>query len=205
MPVIPRMCAGLIAVVALTSCVSDEPTDDVDSAEDVPTRTVTAPPERLTPFCRAINALTDELLSSEVGGTDMIIETYRSLVDRVPPEIASDFIAVLEALENGAPPPTDPTVVTTVPTTSEAAPVTATPITATPITATTVTGTPVTDASGSTIPTDGDGFFEEGYGPGTSPAERVNEYVAFACRDTENNPGPPPTQPLVGPRATSGG
>jgi hypothetical protein len=205
MSVIAKTGAALVAAVALTACVSNGRTggDDAD-AEDAPTFTVTVPAERLTPFCTVMNTLSEELLSGEVvDATALIVETYRSLVDDVPPVIASDFAAVLAALEEGAPPPTDPTIVTTTtlttttltttPSTSD--PVTSDPVTGAPETSAPVVLVPVTDASGSTIPSDGDGFFEEGYGPASSPAERVNEYVAFACRDTENNPGPPATPP----------
>jgi len=194
MSVIAKLSVAVAAAVALTACVSNGPTDDADgSAEaeaDAPAPDVSVPAERLTPFCTAMNALTAELLSGEtVDETALIVETYRSIVDDVPDAIASDFAAVLAALEDGSPPPTDPTIVTT--TSLPSAPGGSAPPTA----------VPVTDASGSTIPSEGDAFFDEGYGPASSPAERVNEYVGFACRGTENNPGPPATQPLTEPDA----
>lgn len=207
---IAKTSVALAAALALTACVSDDPTDDAngsaDAAEDAQRFDVTVPAVRLTPFCQAMNALAEELLSDEstsdelasgesppgeaIDQTALIIETYRSIVDDVPDAIASDFAAVLAALETGSPPPTDPTIVTT--TSLPAGPGGSAPVTA----------VPVTDASGSTIPSEGDAFFDEGYGPGASPAERVNEYVGFACRGTENNPGPPATQPLTEPAAT---
>jgi hypothetical protein len=198
MSVIARMSVALVAAVALTGCISDDTTDDADGSaaagDDAPTFEVTVPATRLTPFCQAMNELADELLSDEtVDGAALIVETYRSIIDDVPDVIASDFAAVLAALEDGAPPPTDPTIVTT--TSLPPAPGGSAPPTA----------VPVTDASGSTIPSEGDAFFDEGYGPGTSPAERVNEYVGFACRGTENNPGPPATQPLTEPDTAGAG
>lgn len=202
---IAKTSVALAATLALTACVSDGSPDDADGAaeatDDAPRFEVTVPADRLTPFCQAMNELTEQLLTTEsaedesssgeaVDDAALIIETYRSIVDEVPDVIASDFAAVLSALEEGAPPPTDPTIVTT--TSVPAAPGGSAPPTV----------VPVTDATGSTIPSEGDAFFDEGYGPGTSPAERVNEYVGFACRGTENNPGPPATQPLTEPDDT---
>jgi len=103
----------------------------------------------------------------------------------VPPEIASDFSAVLVALETGAPAPTDPplpTTPTTVPTSGAS------------------TGGSGT-AAGS-APTTPPGV-DVGFAAGNSPAERINNYVSFACRDTQNNPGPPATEPLEEPPPTS--
>jgi hypothetical protein len=39
-------------------------------------------------------------------------------------------------------------------------------------------------------------FDAEGYLPDDEPNQRLNDYVQFACRDSQNNPGPPATQPL---------
>lgn len=48
-------------------------------------------------------------------------------------------------------------------------------------------------------PTSDDGgsatFDGEGYLSGSTPAERVGAYIAFACTGSENNPGPAPTDP----------
>lgn len=189
------LAKGAVCAVAfaLSACVGGGGEDDTTSepSDEGPSISVTVPIERLTPFCQAMIELGEELLQDGVGdATPTIIEAYRSVAADVPAEIADDFDAVLSALERGAPPPTDPPVIT-VASTAPVAAVTTVPRSE--------TVPPPTDATGSTIASAGDEFFDEGYGPGTSPAERVNEYVLFACRDTENNPGPPATQPLDDP------
>jgi hypothetical protein len=88
----------------------------------------------------------------------------------VPQEIALEFAAVLEGLRTGTP--------ATVP---------ADPSTSTSSTAATTV---------SSLPGEGAGIVDEGYLPDDAPAARVNAYVAFACRDAANNPGPPATAPL---------
>lgn len=195
MSVIGKLGTALSVACVLTACVpngNDEVADDA-SVGDTPTISVTVPAERLTPFCQAMIELSGELGSGEVADERaLIIDTYQSIVGEVPDVITSDFVAVLAALEANAPPPTDPTVVTVV-TVADTTPTDEDPH----ATSQPTIPVPVTDASGSTIPSDGDPFFDEGYGPASSPAERVNQYVAFACRDTENNPGPPDTEPPV--------
>jgi hypothetical protein len=41
--------------------------------------------------------------------------------------------------------------------------------------------------------------FEEGYAPDDEAALRLNTYLASACTDTHNNPGPSPTEPAPPP------
>ncbi len=141
-----------------------------------PEISVTVPPERLTPFCEAMIDLSDELRSGSAGDTDdLIISTYRSIQADVPLEIAADFDLVLSALEAGLPSPTDPPIEATTPTTTSASDPTA------------------SGAPGEAVA--GEGSVDEGFSPDSSPAERINSYVDFDCRGTENNPGPPATQP----------
>ncbi len=176
-----RSNAAIVALVACMSssaCVSNGPDDPSDDeAAEVPTISVTVPPERLTPFCEAMIELSDDLRSGPVDDADgLIIDTYRSIRPDVPPEIATDFDLVLQALEAGLPAPTDPPIE--------------------PTTVTAVTGSDPTATVGGSV--------DEGFDPDTSPAERINSYVAFACRGTGNNPGPPPTQPTGDAVATEG-
>lgn len=163
-----RRCLPAIAASILVGgCVSDgERTDGAESVATVPIASVTIPPERLTPFCQAMIDLADRLETDPPDDVDaLIIETYESIVDDVPEEIATEFDAVLIALRSGE----DPEVP--------------------------VRTSPPATASGP-LTTEGDEFYEEGYLPDDNPSRRVNAYVQFACRDTANNPGPPPTQPL---------
>lgn len=186
-------------VVLAAGCVSDgpdasEPDTDVAPVPDI---SVTIPPSRLTPFCAAMIDLSDQLRSEEVVDDGaLIITTYRSIQQEVPPEISADFDAVLVALESGAPAPTDPPLPTTptTPTSSQ----TTTPTT----TATTVDPDGQIDADTGSVPTSAPGV-DVGYAAGNSPSERINNYVSFACRDTQNNPGPPATEPLEEPPPTS--
>lgn len=179
------MVAVVLPVVLLAGCVSDGPSESsAEEAEPVTEVSVTVPPVRLTPFCQAMIDLSDRLRTGEDEVSDtVIIETYRSISDVVPPEISSDFAAVLEALETGAPPPTDPPPETfaTVPPGEEPTPAT--------------TAGTETDPESTTIST-AEVLVDEGFAPGTSPSERINNYVTLACRGTQNNPGPPPTEPL---------
>ena len=108
-------------VVLVSGCVSDGPgASEPDATTPAPVISVTIPPSRLTPFCESMIDLSDRLRGGEVDDDQLlIIQTYRSIEAQVPPEIASDFTAVLVALETGAPAPTDPplpTTPTTVPT-----------------------------------------------------------------------------------------
>jgi hypothetical protein len=201
------MGIGVISVALLSSCVFDgsEPTtEEVGDSDPVPGESVVIPTERLTPFCQAMIDLTDRVRAGDVDATE-IVEAYRAIEDDVPAELADDFALVLEALEAGAPAPTDPprgtiqTVPrseTTPPSTDESAATTEPP----------PTQPPTTDddslSGESSVPTTV--VVDERFDRDDSPAERINSYVSFTCRASDNNPGPPPTQPLDGPPATDG-
>ncbi len=162
-------------VLMLGACTSNEPSGDetsTEAANDTTPISVTIPPERTTPFCTAVNDLNDRILTGDVSDVEaLIIETYRSILPEVPSEIADDFRSVLTELETGVPAPTAP------------------PVTQPPL-------TPATDPeTGDTIAV-GPNPTTEFFFPATTPTQRVNEYVSFACQGTENNPGPPATAPL---------
>lgn len=166
------LCAGTV----LMACVPNGSDDSGPEEQpvEVPSISVTVPEVRLTPFCETMIELSDELRSGEVDDADtLIIETYRAIQPEVPLELVRDFDLVLRALEAGDPPPTDP-----------------------PAESPTLTSVPaltVVEGSGPEV-TIVDSV-DEGFDPDTSPAERINSYVAFSCRGTGNNPGPPATQP----------
>lgn len=164
----------VVAITLLVACTPDQPTPEgSDEAVILPDISVTVPAERQTPFCAAMTDLTTRLLTDPPDDERaFIVETYRSIGSDVPAEIADDFQLVLVALESGAPPPTDPPA-----TTPESI----------------VTNPPVTDASGSLVPATQP--VAEELSPNRSPGERLNDYVRFTCRDSQNNPGPPATQP----------
>ncbi len=119
----------------------------------------------------------------------LIIETYTDIADEVPAEISDEFNAVLANLKREPLPVIEPDI--SQPSTTIALAVETTALSGD------------TQPGESTIP-EGDEFFDEGYLPGDDPAERVNTYVDLVCRDNQNNPGPPATQPHDGivPRAT---
>lgn len=198
---------GVLAVALLSGCVFDgsEPTEASDAETDPePDILVEVPPERLSPFCVAMTDLTDRVRAGEEVTTDEIVDTYRSIVDDVPAVIADDFGLVLEALETGAPPPTDAprdTIETVPPPDTTTQPTGAT-TTSTTTTTTSTTSTTVPDASGdeeADASAPASVVVDERFDRDSSPAERINSYVSFACRDTDNNPGPPATQPLEAP------
>jgi hypothetical protein len=132
-------------------------------------QTVAIPPERLSPFCEAINDLNERLdaAAPDADTGQMIIDTYSSVVDDVPAEIRDDFLSVLAALQ------ADPS------------------------------GSATTTTSASTLPQSTTVTtledFEEGYAPDDDAALRLNAYLASACTDTQNNPGPSPTEPAPPP------
>lgn len=172
-------CAALTIAVAgvltLGGCTSNEPSGaetSTEAADDTTPISVTIPPERTTPFCTAVNDLNDQIVTGDVTDVEaLIIETYRSILPDVPIEIADDFRAVLTELETGVPAPTAPPVTQPV-------------------------LTPSTDPeTGDTI-AEGPNATTEFFFPATTPAQRVNEYVSFACQGAENNPGPQATAPL---------
>ena len=160
----------LLSGIACTP--GDSSSDQLEPVPGVPSGTVAIPPERLTPFCQAMNDLSDRLENdppSDING--LIVETYTEIADQVPGEIANEFAAVLAGLQGGPlpVPPVD---------------------TVDPATPTDATG------PGDSLSLEDDELPDEGYLPGDDPAERVNAYVEFTCRDSQNNPGPPATQPF---------
>jgi hypothetical protein len=124
---------------------------------------VVVPPERLSPFCRAIAELDRQIAEAEPGDdvTAMIVDTYSSIVDDVPAEIRDDFLSVLAGLQQGS------AAATTAPT------------------------TPPPSLAGSTTTV----ALEDVLAPDDSATLRLNSYVQFTCRASQNNPGPPDTQP----------
>lgn len=183
---IRAMGIGLLSVGLLSGCVFDgpeEPQGEATETDPASGVSVVIPTERLSPFCQAMIDLTDRVRS---GGVDHgeIVATYRSISGDVPAEIADDFTLVLQALETGAPAPTDPprATIQTLP-----APQTS----------------PPTDRPATTQPS-GSVAVDERFDRDGSPGERVNSYVSFTCRDSDNNPGPPATQPLDAPLPTDG-
>lgn len=193
----PGLGAGLTVSLALvlSGCTGDDPADTApDAAPEPPQVSVTVPPERLTPFCQEMIDLTDRLRTGDVDDAEAtIVETYRRIADDAPNAIVDDFRLVLAALEAGEPPPTDPprdTVATLAPSVTTDATVASTD--APPV-------TPTDPATGSSAPR----VIDEAFAPGDSPSERINSYVEFECRDTANNPGPPPTPPQAPPEVES--
>ena len=169
-----RALIGPCCALALFAgaCSSDDDTQSGSTlVESGPVRTVAVPAERLTPFCQSITDL-DERLNAAAADDDtsqMIIEAYSSMVDVVPEEIRADFMSVLAALQ------ADPSGVdATFPTTPDTAVTTPAPSVST----------------GSTFP-----GVDEGYLPDDDASSRLNAYIQFACRDSQNNPGPADTEP----------
>lgn len=192
--------AGVLSVLLLSSCVFDgsESRETSDSDTDpAPGISVTVPPERLTPFCQAMTDLTDRIRSGDEVDDDLIIATYRSIVDDVPAVIADDFVLVLEALEAGAPPPTDPPrdTIDTLPRPDTTPPTTSPPPSTSTSSPTSPTSLPH-DAVTSEPTVPGSAVVDERYDRDDTPADRINTYVSFTCRAVDNNPGPPATEPL---------
>ena len=171
-----RALIGPCCAIALFAgaCSSDDDTQSGSTlVESGPLRTVAVPAERLSPFCQSISDLDEQLNAApaDADTSQMIIEAYSSMVDVVPEEIRADFMSVLAALQ------ADPSGVdATFPTTPDTA-VTTPPPSASPVTVTTVED------------------FEEGYLPDDDASSRLNAYIQFACRDSQNNPGPADTEP----------
>lgn len=172
-----RVLIGVGIVSTLTAALMAGCSADDDSASEstfagLPEiRAVTVPPERRSPFCEAIFEL-DERLDDAPADADIaaiISDAYSAMLDDVPAEIRDDFLAVLADLQTGAATADDDAAGTT------------------------------TSAAGTTgtAPATSVEDFEEGYLPDDTPALRLNSYVQFTCRDSQNNPGPPETEPLA--------
>jgi hypothetical protein len=174
--------AGMsVVVLALVGgCSSDDDSQSGSTfAETGQVRTVAVPAERLSPFCESIAELDERLnaASADADTSTMIIDAYSAMVDVVPDEIRNDFLSVLAALQ-ADPRGTTATVATT------------------PDTA--VTTPPPSASTVSTLL-----GFEEGYDPDTDASSRVNAYIQFACRDSQNNPGPADTEPSLPPPSST--
>ena len=171
-----------VAVLALSASCSSDDDSASDSTEVAagPERTVAVPAEPLSPFCEAIAKLDDELNAdtSRTDSTQMIIDAYSRMVDDVPAEIKNDFLSVLAALQ-ADPSGADATIATT------------------PETALT-TPPPSAQAASTTFP-----GVDEGYLPDDDASSRLNAYIQFACRDSQNNPGPSDTEPSLPPPSST--
>ena len=171
---------GILTMVA--SCSSDDDdrseSTEVEAASD---RTVAIPPERQSPFCEAISDLDDRLNAADSGTdtTEMIIDAYSKMVNDVPEEIKNEFLSVLADLQDD-PSGSDVTLATAPPTAV-------------------TTPAPSAAAASTTFP-----GVDEGYLPDDDAASRLNAYIQFACRDSQNNPGPSDTEPsLPAPSSTT--
>ena len=164
---------GVVVIGGCTQTGTPDADDTAESVEETAPISVTIPAVRTSPFCAAMIELNGRLLADrDVDAEALIVETYRAVLGDVPDEIEDDFRAVLTELETGVPAPTSP------------------PVTRPDL-------PPATDPeTGVTLVAPGDTL--EYFFPSPTPAERVNDYVAFACQDVTNNPGPPPTVPGEG-------
>lgn len=186
---------AVVIAAAGAGCTPERGETDARSGTVVSTLAVpevTPPPERRTPFCQIMLDLDDSLPADPtIEVTDEVLVAYREALPVAPPVIADELEAVIVGLETG----TEPTPAATVPTSQP------TPATSVPTTPETFVPPGGADAPGATLepPTPEEAFDEEGYLPDDDPAIRLNEYVDFACRDSVNNPGPPPTQPSATP------
>jgi hypothetical protein len=171
-----------VAVLSLAaSCSSDDDarTDSTQVAAG-PERTIAVPPERQSPFCEAIAELDDRLNAAppDADTTAMVIDAYSVVVDEVPVEIRNDFLSVLAALQ------ADPRGAGgTVPPTADTA---------------LTTPPPSASAASTTFP-----GVDEGYLPDDDASSRLNAYIQFACRDSQNNPGPSDTEPSLPPPSST--
>lgn len=175
----------LLVAAAIAGCTESSGSDEdgrTGEPASVADGTVPVPPSRLTPFCQEMIDLADRLETDPPDDVEAeIIDTYESIDDEVPDVLRADFDVVLAELRGE---PVVTVIATDPPTTTD--PPTPTAVTIAP---------PATDETGATLPV-GDDSFDEGRLPGETPAERINAYVDFECRASQNNPGPPPTEPL---------
>ncbi len=206
------MGAGGLLGVACSG--DDGAADDAVPADDVPVASLTVPPTRLTPFCQRMIELDVDLSEADVGEPvgDLITEAYREALPFAPPEIEVEFAAVLNELETGVPATLPPGSVvlppiTVPPTITISPPTTASDLSEPTVPSTAPATSVVTESAAPTStfapPEEGETFLEEGYLPDETPAQRVNAYIDAACRNTQNNPGPPATQPGGVPAPTS--
>jgi hypothetical protein len=177
------IAAAAIGAAVLTlagGCSSDDDTQSASTlAETGQMRTVPVPAERRSPFCQSIADLDERLAAAppDAETSEMIIDAYSAMVDTVPEEIRTDFLSVLAALQ-AEPGGAAPTLATTPDTAATTPPPSARPVS-------TLEG------------------FEEGYLPDDDPSSRLNAYIQFACRDSQNNPGPADTEPSLPPPSST--
>jgi hypothetical protein len=167
-----------LATIAMTGCDGDDEASSGSTSPVAELPTVEIPPERMSPFCEAISDLDNELAAAgpDEDTQATIISAYSSMIDIVPEEIHDDFLSVLAELQID-----QPEITTTTSTTTSTVALSA---------------APTTSATGETTP-------EEVLDPDDTPTLRVNRYIQFACRDSQNNPGPPATEPDL-PEPSSG-
>jgi hypothetical protein len=163
------VCGAVVAVL-LAGCSSDDDAAPGTTLDDQGAlQTVAIPPERSSPFCEAINDLNRRL---DAAAPDA--DTGEMIIDTYS-SIVDDVPAEIR----------DDFL-------SVLAALQAGPASTAPST-TSASSLP----QSSTVTTIED--FEEGYTPDDEAALRLNAYLASACTDTLNNPGPSPTQPAPPP------
>lgn len=190
----PVAVLAALAIVLVACDGGDDAGEDATSAVEV--APVTVPPERLTPFCQGMIDLADTLETDPPDDVEAyIIERYTALLPDVPAEIEDDFRSVLALLQADA--NIDANIDENLGGTGadDGGPAAGSDSTVT-----------APDASGTTTPDEPTGtadpledFDAEGRLPDGDPAQRVNDYVDFTCRDSVNNPGPAATEPLDAP------
>lgn len=195
---------SVLCLAAVPACTSDGTGDATtdETTVGVPIAAATVPPERETPFCEAMIDLNSRLISDPPDDIEAeIIAVYREILPDVPDVLVDDFTAVLTALETGQPLPTTPPPSVSSSDTDTNTDTDADTDTASSVSS--VSSVPESDADSLDTTSDtvddledvDEGFDAEPFELST-PAERINDHVRFECRDTGNNPGPPPTEPL---------
>lgn len=195
---------ALLAVCAVLApaCDGDDAAEDAAGSGDTEITVTTLPP---SPFCEAIDRLEEAVNESSTDDDrQTIVAAYTEMLAMVPAEVRADFEAVLARLRS-APATTTTTPPSTVPITGRPTTSTSSTTTTTSSTASDSSTDPQNSSPGSTqlgpgsvpqeTPPGGTLDFEEGYSPSDEPATRINAYVEFACDRSDNNPGPPPTEP----------
>ncbi len=164
-----RLRLGIAAIVLLPVIAGCTSSSD-GPAPSTPGIPVAAPASASTvpqtAFCRA--------LTGDIEGD--VAAAYRAILPDAPPEIASDFQALIERLESGTTVAFDDSP-----------------------TATAVDVTTTLSPDGVTLPE----AEIVGNVPDDDPATRVFDYVQLVCRGVGNNPGPDATQPEFVPDPTT--
>ena len=158
--------AVTLAAVLLGGCSSGDDAAPGTTLDDSESmRTVAVPPERLSPFCEAIHGLNERLDAAEPDA-----DTGQMIIDTysaIVDDVPGEIRDDFLSVLAG--------------------------LQADPGTAAATTTAASTLPQSTTVTTVED--FEEGYTPDDDAALRLNAYLASACADTQNNPGPSPTQP----------